>query len=710
VLLCLMSFAHAPPARAAGDTPTMSAQERRQMVDDIAKAVVNKLGRADVTRPAAVPRSPADMGGKMPLMQSGNRAVAGVLATAAAVADLGRQVVALHRGLAEERPRGLLPPGLLLFGVIAVCLCVEKLALLAAANRRRRIAAEAAGLRRGVRLFATDLAGLAMFAVAAMVFARLGFAGPSLLARTGIVVLDAALVWRIYMLPVETVLRPHLPGARLVGLADGAARRAKATVSALLLAAWVMMGAARHLWGIDGILCVSGALTCFALALLRLRRVVGEVILGRFRTDPAGTGIVRTCLARYWYALAVVVLLLLYAAFLVGAFLGELAYVEALVRTLETLLLLWGIEALCAKGLRDLRRRMEASGEDLVAPLIGLRILRALARTGVLTMLTYVWLVHTMLPIAGFGMQNFGHSIMLAGVTVFATYVLWEALRTVIERHLGAAVPRPGDAEAEDAAGRPRSRLATILPLLRVGLAAGLFTVTGLVVASQLGIDTAPLIAGAGVLGLAISFGSQALVRDIVSGIFFIADDAFRVGEYVDTGRLKGTVEGMTMRSLRLRHQNGQLHTIPFGQLGAVTNFSRDWATVKFNLRLARDTDLERLRRTVKRLGLELMRDPELAPQIIEPLKLQGLAEVADSAMVVRLKFTALPANASWVQRTYLGHLYERLPAEGIEFVSNVVAVQTVGASPGNGPQPAAAGAAATLSVVPPPQTEAAAF
>ena len=131
---------------------------------------------------------------------------------------------------------------------------------------------------------------------------------------------------------------------------------------------------------------------------------------------------------------------------------------------------------------------------------------------------------------------------------------------------------------------------------------------------SELGVNITPLIAGASVFGLAISFGSQTLVRDIVSGIFYLAEDAFRVGEYIDCGKAKGTVEGFTLRSIKLRHQNGQLHTIPFGQLGQITNFSRDWTTVKFNLRFARDTDVEKLRKTVKKIGLDMMEDPEIKP------------------------------------------------------------------------------------------------
>src|SRR5204862_3371532 len=109
-----------------------------------------------------------------------------------------------------------------------------------------------------------------------------------------------------------------------------------------------------------------------------------------------------------------------------------------------------------------------------------------------------------------------------------------------------------------------------------------------LTILSQLGVNITALVAGASVIGLAISFGSQTLVKDIVSGVFYLVDDAFRVGEYIDAGKAKGTVEGFTLRSLKLRHQNGQVHTIPFGQLGQITNFSRDWITVKFNLRFAR--------------------------------------------------------------------------------------------------------------------------
>lgn len=93
-------------------------------------------------------------------------------------------------------------------------------------------------------------------------------------------------------------------------------------------------------------------------------------------------------------------------------------------------------------------------------------------------------------------------------------------------------------------------------------------------------------------------------MRDIVSGIFYLGDDAFRIDEYIDCGKAKGSVEGLTLRFVRLRHQR-QVHTIPFVQLGQITNFSRDWGTVRFNLRFKRDTDLEKLRKTVKTIGVK---------------------------------------------------------------------------------------------------------
>ncbi len=227
----------------------------------------------------------------------------------------------------------------------------------------------------------------------------------------------------------------------------------------------------------------------------------------------------------------------------------------------------------------------------------------------------------------------------------------------------------------------PGSRLQTVLPMLRAAFGVVIAVVAALIVLSHLGVDTAPLIAGAGVFGLAISFGSQSLVRDIISGLFYMWDDAFRVGEYIDTGRLKGTVEALGIRSVKLRHHNGPLHTVPYGQLGAVTNQSRDFATTKFNLRLEPGTDIELVRKTAKRIGIDMQEEPEIAAEVLIPLKLQGIVEVTETALVVRFKFTARPIKPSWVQREYLKRIYRVFAEKGIAFASGALTLKSAPAS-----------------------------
>ena len=127
-------------------------------------------------------------------------------------------------------------------------------------------------------------------------------------------------------------------------------------------------------------------------------------------------------------------------------------------------------------------------------------------------------------------------------------------------------------------------------------LAVLLATVAVLMVLSGLGVEIGPLIAGAGIFGVAIGFGSQTLVKDVISGVFYMLDDAFRVGEYIQSGSYKGTVELFSLRSVKLRHHRGPVFTVPFGALGAVQNMSRDWVIDKFMIRVPFDTDVKKVK------------------------------------------------------------------------------------------------------------------
>jgi len=266
-----------------------------------------------------------------------------------------------------------------------------------------------------------------------------------------------------------------------------------------------------------------------------------------------------------------------------------------------------------------------------------------------------------------------------AAATVVAVWILWTVLSAVIDEKM----PPPAAPGDEDETPGSASRLDTLLPLLRNTLLIALAVVAVIVALATLGLDIGPLLAGLGVLGIAVGFGAQSLVRDVISGIFFLMEDAFRVGEYIDTGRLRGTVEGMSLRSVRLRHQNGQVHTIPFGQVLSVTNYSRDWSVVKFNLHLEPAADIETVRKTIKHVGEELVEDPEIGAEFIQPLKMQGVVDVLQTALVVRCKFTATPSRPTYLQRLALRRLIDAFAASQIRFAAPNVTVQLTSAAAG---------------------------
>jgi small-conductance mechanosensitive channel len=138
-----------------------------------------------------------------------------------------------------------------------------------------------------------------------------------------------------------------------------------------------------------------------------------------------------------------------------------------------------------------------------------------------------------------------------------------------------------------------RARLSTLLPIFRNILFVVVIVVAVMMALAALGVEIGPLIAGASFVGVAIGFGAQGFVRDVIAGMLYLLDDAFRVGEYIQSGNYKGTVEGFSIRSVRLRHQRGAVYTVPFSLLGAVQNQSRDWVIDKLTVGITCDSDIE---------------------------------------------------------------------------------------------------------------------
>ena len=218
-------------------------------------------------------------------------------------------------------------------------------------------------------------------------------------------------------------------------------------------------------------------------------------------------------------------------------------------------------------------------------------------------------------------------------------------------------------------------------------------------VLAALGVNIGPLLAGAGVVGLAVGFGAQTLVRDIISGAFYLMDDAFRLGEYIDVGDAKGTVEKIGIRSMQLRHHRGPINIVPYGAIRRMTNQSRDWVVEKLEFRLTYDTDITKVKKIIKRIGQELSDHPEMGPHILQPLKSQGVLAMEDSAMLVKAKFTARPGEQFVILREAYQRIKQAFDEAGIHFAHRQV---TVFVPPGTPPASAAAmaaGAAAAGSV-----------
>jgi small-conductance mechanosensitive channel len=245
-------------------------------------------------------------------------------------------------------------------------------------------------------------------------------------------------------------------------------------------------------------------------------------------------------------------------------------------------------------------------------------------------------------------------------------------VKTYIDRRLTslrAAAP-PGSEES-----LRQARIRTLLPMLRMALFIVLATVAILMALSSLGVEIGPLIAGAGIFGVAVGFGSQTLVKDVISGIFYLLDDAFRVGEYIQSGSYKGTVESLGFRSVKLRHHRGPIFTVPYGQLGAVENMSRDWVIDKMTLNLTYDTDLDKAKKVIKQVGKELAADPEVAPNIIESLKMQGVEQFGDFAIQLRMKMMTRPGEQFVIRRKAYAMLKKAFDENGIRFALPTVQV-----------------------------------
>jgi small-conductance mechanosensitive channel len=536
------------------------------------------------------------------------------------------------------------------------------------------------------------LDALALVALWLLVQVALG----SLFARAGFqtefagIVLRGLVTWRMFLLLFRLYLRPDLPVMRIAPVPDASARRIFGLFGFVVLVgvfgrAWIDLLTSPA--AVSAAILTNGTveLAIFIVVLFMLRADITVWLLGLIRDEGGSKGGIRVALAQHWHWIALPLLIMLGLGRIYDAVSDLFVFPFGAILTVNIILGLLLAETLWAFILRYHRAAMlAASGSTDPGRLLPflVRAIRATLWVVAAAVLVRTWAVDVLNLVDEQEWSRFSHAWTTTVATALLAYFAWEAVHFATERRRDR--PKAGITGPESETGATSvgaTRLETLAPILRLMLGIIIIITAALTILESLGVSITPVIAGASIFGLAISFGSQTLVHDIVSGLFYLADDAFRVGEYIDVGKAKGTVEGFTLRSIRMRHQNGQIHTIPFGQLGQITNFSRDWSTLKFNLRLVRDTDLDKLRKVTKKIGQEMLADPEFKNDFLEPLKLQGVAEIADTATVMRFKMTVRPVRPSYVQREAMKRLIAGFKEAGIEFAGAGLVLPPVAAA-----------------------------
>jgi small-conductance mechanosensitive channel len=250
-------------------------------------------------------------------------------------------------------------------------------------------------------------------------------------------------------------------------------------------------------------------------------------------------------------------------------------------------------------------------------------------------------------------------SVILA---VAVAVIVWEACNTAIERQLARF--------AREGAYARAARLRTLLPMLRTALIVTILTIAGLTALSAIGVNIAPLLAGAGIVGIAVGFGSQKLVQDVVTGVFLLLENAMQVGDFVTVSGLSGTVENLSVRSIRLRAGDGSVHIIPFSSVTSVTNTNRGIGNAAVSVNLAYDEDVDKAGEVLRQIAAEMRREPEFKKLMRGDLDFWGVDKV-DGATVTIVGQIECTDTGRWpVQREFYRRMKIRFQKLGVDIAN----------------------------------------
>ena len=538
----------------------------------------------------------------------------------------------------------------------------------------------------GLRLL-LELAALAVFTIGVMATFFVLYQGFEPIRNFVMTYVSVILIIRLVSLISRAIVAPAAAHIRMIPFDDGEARyyhrctvwfAGVATFGFMTCSLMLILGLSEDLHLVLRIMVGLIITAMLCMMIWHGRHGVAKLIRADEAKSPAERQI-REILAEIWHFAAIAYVLAVVVLTLIRWLSGEDASAGISLGSMFIVVAVPLLDAAIGRILKDFGDRSRHAHPDVDRAVSYLPVIRRGAR--ILQVLLGVFVFAKLWGFDLFSMadQSLGVSvtrtILDVGFTIFVAYVGWQIAKIAIDKHLASD---GGDAEVERGAeggGTGASRVRTLLPLLRRFLQITIAVMVTMIVLSSLGVDIGPLIVGAGVVGLAIGFGAQTLVRDIVSGIFFLVDDAFRAGEYIDIGDVKGTVERITVRSLVLRHHRGPLHTVPFGEIKYLSNYSRDWVIMKLVFRVTYDTDINKVKKIFKKIGTDLLEDEILGPGFIEPFKSQGVQSKEDSAIIVRGKFMAKPGQQFMIRKEVYLRVQEAFKEAGIKFAHRRVAV-----------------------------------
>ena len=410
-----------------------------------------------------------------------------------------------------------------------------------------------------------------------------------------------------------------------------------------------------------------------AVLIFRLRRPVQRAIAAK----QGGFGLIaasRNWLARAWVPLALALIIGEWVVWALGVEDGFPKLIHFIVVTAAVLIvarvatvLLQGLlgrafhldgSAAGSQGGLDARARLTRTYYPVVRLLLSLVI--------VLCALIALFQAWGLDAVGWFSHGAVGRSLASAAVTILvATFVavsIWEASSIGIERRIDVWSQRGDTMRA--------ARLRTLLPMLRTCLFVGVVLVVGLTALNQIGINTTPLLASASIVGVALGFGSQKLVQDFITGIFLLMENAMQVGDWVTVAGVSGTVENLSVRTVRLRGGDGSLYTVPFSSVTTVNNTHRGLGNAAVSVSVSQENDIERAIAELKSIGAELRQDPAFRDSILKDIEVWGV-DAMDGSKITLIGQMQCTDSGRWgVQREINARIVKRFREKNIDLAN----------------------------------------